>query len=186
MRAIFPVVAAALLAGCASAPEPKPEPEPELEYRLGAEDVVEVSVYGAEALSRTLPVRPDGRISLPLLGDVEARGRTAAQLAQELAGRLAPFVQDPRVSVIVREVNSPRVYVIGEVEHPGAYPLRGRLDVIQALALAGGFGDFASRGSIVLIRGGEQGERTRVDYDALVDAKASIPLLRAGDTLYVP
>lgn len=185
MRAIS-LAAAVTLAACAGAPAPRPDPEPESEYRLGAEDVVEVSVYGAEALSRTIPVRPDGRISLPLLGDVEARGRTAPELSRELSERLAPFVKDPRVAVIVREVNAPRVYVIGEVEHPGAYPLRGRLDVIQALALAGGFGDFADRGGIVVIRGGEPGERHTLDYDDLVDAKATVPLLRAGDTIYVP
>ena len=185
MRAIS-LAAALVLAACAGTPAPRPEPEPELEYRLDAEDVVEVSVYGAEALSRTIPVRPDGRISLPLLGDVEARGRTAPELSVELAERLGPFVKDPRVAVIVREVNAPRVYVIGEVEHPGAYPLRGRLDVIQALALAGGLGDFANRRGIVVIRGGEGGERQRVDYDDLVDARATIPLLRPGDTVYVP
>ncbi len=184
MRAIS-LVAAVTLAGCAGAPRPLPSPDPEAEYRLGTEDVVEVSVYGAEALSRTLPIRPDGRISLPLLGDVEARGRTAAELGDELAAKLAPFVVEPRVAVIVREVNAPRIYVIGEVERPGAYPLRGRLDVIQALALAGGFGDFADRGGIVVIRG-DGGARTTLDYDDLVDAKTAIPILGAGDTVYVP
>jgi polysaccharide export outer membrane protein len=182
MRLVL-TVAASWVAACAGTPAPLPSAEPEAEYRLGPEDVVEVSVYGAEALSRTIPVRPDGRISLPLLGDVEATGRTAGELSRELTERLAPFVREPHVAVIVREINAPRVYVIGEVERPGAYPLRGRLDVIQALALAGGFGDFADRDGIVLIRGGK---RMIVDYDDLVDAKAAIPLLGAGDTIYVP
>ncbi|WP_373049155.1 polysaccharide biosynthesis/export family protein [Vulgatibacter sp.] len=182
------LVAVVSLAGCASGHKPL-ETKPETEYRLGSEDVVEVMVFQSEDLSRTVPVRPDGKISLPLLGDVEARGLTTAELARKIEGSYAEYVQAPRVTVIVREVNAPRVYVIGEVARPGAYPIRGDLDVVQALALAGGLGDFASRGSIVLIRRGAEGDvRTTLDYDELIedDEQGHMPRLLPGDTLYVP
>lgn len=181
------LLAAVLLAGCASTPKPI-EAKADTEYRLGAEDVVEVMVFQSADLSRTVPVRPDGKISMPLLGDVDARGKTASELAKDLEGRFGDYVQNPKVTVIVREVNAPRVYVIGEVAHPGAYPLRGNLDVVQALALAGGLGDFASKSGIVLIRKGPDGEsRHTIDYDDLIDdEKTAVPLLMPGDTLYVP
>lgn len=189
MRTLRSVVLAAAVAlgACASGHRPIATEIP-TEYRIGAEDVVEVAVFQSEDLSRTLPVRPDGKISLPLLGDVVAKGKTTDELARELEARFADFVQVPRVTVIVREVNAPRVYVLGEVARPGAYPLRGELDVVQALALAGGLGDFASRSRIVLIRRGPSGEiRTTLDYDALIeDESQQMPLLLPGDTLYVP
>lgn len=174
------------VAGCATTKHPDLQVAPDLEYRIGAEDVIEVSVHQAPDLSRTIPVRPDGRISLPLVGDVEVEGKTAKELAAELDERLADYVQAPRVAVIVHEVNAPRVFVVGEVAHPGAYPLRGRLDVVQALALAGGLGDFASRSRIILIRRGPDGDIRRIfSWDELVRNGAS-PLLLPGDTIYVP
>lgn len=181
------MLGAVSLLGCASNPKPI-ETVADTEYRLGQEDVVEVMVFQSGDLSRTVPVRPDGKISLPLLGDVEAEGKTGNQLAAELEKKLEGYIQEPRVTVIVREVNAPRVFVIGEVARPGAYPLRGRLDVIQALALAGGLGDFASKSGIVLIRKGPDGEaRYPIDYDDLIkNEKRQLPILRPGDTLYVP
>lgn len=182
------IAAAVIWAGCAGAQRPAEFDEPAGPYRIGSEDVVEVAVYHAPELSRTLPVRPDGRISLPLLGEVEAAGRTAAELADELRDRLDGLIQSPRVTVIIREVNAARIYVIGEVAHPGAFHIRGELDALQALALAGGLGDFAARSRIVLIRKGSQGEsRMTIDYEKLVrDSNAKVPKLRPGDTIYVP
>ncbi|HEY0839991.1 MAG TPA: SLBB domain-containing protein, partial [Vulgatibacter sp.] len=117
----------------------------------------------------------------------EVAGLTSTELAQQLAVRLDGLVQTPRVTVIVREINAARVYVIGEVVHPGAFPIRGRLDAIQALALAGGLGDFASRGKIMLIRKGPDGDvRYVLDYDDLIENASSVPRLQPGDTLYVP
>lgn len=177
---------AILAAGCATAKPPQLA-EPEGEYRIGREDVIEVAIFQAPDLSRTLPVRPDGKISLPLLGDVEVAGLTSTELAHDLGARLEGLVQTPRVTVIVREINAARVYVIGEVAHPGAFPIRGRLDAIQALALAGGLGDFASRGRILLIRKGPDGDlRYVLDYDDLIENAASVPRLQPGDTLFVP
>lgn len=98
-----------------------------------------------------VPVRPDGFISLPMVGEVQAEGKSAAALADELARKVAPFVQSPHLSVILHEVNAARVYVTGEVIHPGAYPLRGRMSVVQALVLAGGLNPFAQGNSVVVL-----------------------------------
>ncbi|WNG16321.1 polysaccharide biosynthesis/export family protein [Cystobacter fuscus] len=158
-------------------------------YRIGREDVLDVAVWRDGDLSRTLPVRPDGFISLPMVGEVRAEGRTPVELSDQIRESLKPYVQDPRVTVIVREVNSTRVFITGEVAHPGAYPLRGRVSVLQAIALAGGFTDFADRdGIVVLRRQGAEGEPIPVSYSELVeDAKNNEPLdLRPGDTIVVP
>ncbi len=162
---------------------------PDEPYRLGLEDVVDVSIWRDESLSRTVPVRPDGFISLPMAGEILAQGKTAKELEAEIQERLRPYIQEPRVTVIVREVNSPRVFVTGEVARPGAFPLRGRLSVLQAIALAGGFSDFADRGRIVVLRGNKTREAIPVDYDELIDPDGEERLdffLVPGDTVVVP
>lgn len=180
------LAAAVALLGCASSHQPIETTIPTA-YLIDAEDVLEVAVFQSDSLSRTIPVRPDGKITLPLVGDVVARGKTSDELAREIEARFADYVQTPRVTVIVREVNAPRIFVLGEVARPGGYPLRGDLDVVQALALAGGLGDFASRGKIVLIRRTAEGEvRARLDYDDLIDGDQPMPRLQPGDTIYVP
>jgi polysaccharide export outer membrane protein len=150
--------------------------------------VVTVEVWKDPALSAKVPVRPDGKISLPMIGEVLAAGRTAAELKEEITTRLAPLVHDPVVAVMVSEINAARFFVLGEVAHPGAYPVRGVVSVIQALAMAGGPTEFASRGSIVVIRPGRGGEerRYKVDYGAVVAGKAKAIELASGDTVYVP
>jgi polysaccharide export outer membrane protein len=185
------VIAVVLLGGCAHRAKTAPTAESQEPFRLGREDIIDVSVWRDGDLSRTLPVRPDGYISMPLAGEVQAEGKTPVELAEMIKGKLAPYVQDPKVTVIVREVNSSRVYVSGEVARPGAYPLRGRVSVVQAIALAGGFTAFADRDSIVLIRSNANGERYSVRYSDLVaqekeEGKESDFVLRPGDTLVVP
>lgn len=158
-------------------------------YRIGREDVLDVAVWRDADLSRTLPVRPDGFISLPMVGEVRAEGRTPTELSDEIREALKPYVQEPRVTVVVREVNSSRVFITGEVAHPGAYPLRGRVSILQAIALAGGFTDFADRdGILVLRRSGSDGSTISVSYNDLVDApeKNEPLMLRPGDTIVVP
>jgi polysaccharide export outer membrane protein len=175
-----------VVGGCASTPKRDLARPAAGEYRIGVEDVIEVAVYRADNLSRTLPVRPDGKVSLPLLGDVNASGKTAGELAEELQGRYGQYLTEPHVSVIVREVNAPRVYVMGEVGHPGVFPLRGEINVVQAVALAGGFGPFADRGGLVLLRrAGDREQREELDYDDLIES-GQIPVLMPGDTLVVP
>jgi len=159
-------------------------------FRLGREDVVEVAVWRDADLSRTVPVRPDGFISLPLAGEFRAEGKTTAELAEEIKAKLAPYIQDPKVTVAVHEVNSTRMYVTGEVARPGGYPLRGRVSVLQAIALAGGFTAFANPDNILIIRKGSDGGRIPVRYTELLetreDGSSADFLLWPGDTVVVP
>jgi polysaccharide export outer membrane protein len=178
------LAAALVAASCAHGGE-VPAEEQASPYLIGREDVLDVSVWRDADLSRVVPVRPDGLISLPLVGEVEAEGKTPDQVAEIVRARLAPFVQDPRVVVIVREINAPRFFVIGEVAKPGGFPLRNRTSVLQALSLAGGPNEFASKGGIVVVRRG--GKRIHVNYGELVDHPAKRDFaLQPGDTIVVP
>ena len=178
------MAAVALLVGCShSAPVTDDEVKHISEFRLSREDVVEVSVWKEPDLSRTVPVRPDGRITLPLIGDVKAEGLTPAELEDTVQKQLAALVRDPRVTVIVHDVNGQRVYVTGMVGHPGAFPLRNSMNVLQALALAGGLAEFADRDSIRILRA--DGRSLDVGYDDLVNGKSKVTL-GPGDTVVVP
>ena len=121
-------------------------------YIIGAQDVIDISVWKEPDLTREVPVRPDGKISLPLLNDVQAAGLTPTQLADQITMSLKKFVTDPQVTVIVTEINSQRVYILGEVARPGAYPLLPQMTFLQALSSAGGFTAFANLKKIYLLR----------------------------------
>ncbi|GAC1341261.1 MAG: hypothetical protein NVS2B9_12400 [Myxococcales bacterium] len=153
------------------------------EFRLSKEDVVEVSVWKEPDLSRTVPVRPDGKITLPLVGDLQAEGLRPMDLEEVVRKKLAPLVRDPRVTVIVHDVNGSRVFVAGQVVHPGAFPLRNSMSVLQALALAGGLAEFADHGGISVLHA--DGKKSVVEYDDLVNGRTNL-LLAAGDTIVVP
>ncbi|MGH9749713.1 MAG: polysaccharide biosynthesis/export family protein, partial [Candidatus Polarisedimenticolia bacterium] len=157
------------------------------EYRIGPEDRIKVTVWKNEALSAEVPVRPDGMISLPLLNDVPAAGLTPMELREGLVRRLAEYVPNAEVSVIVLEVRNPRVSILGEVARPGRYDLRSRTTVLDLLALAGGLTEFAARSRIlVLRRAGDRVERIRFDYDrALQDGSDGNFDLRPGDIVLV-
>ena len=183
-------VALAASAALAAAPRAKvPENAAQAGYRIGVEDVLQISVFSNEALSRTVPVRPDGMISLPLLNDVLAAGLTPMELRQSLMKKLVEFVPAPEVAVIVTEVRSFMISVMGEVAKPGRYDLRSSATVVDALALAGGFKEFAGRSRIVVVRneGGVQ-KRLAFDYDKLGAPKAPQEnfALRPGDIVMVP
>jgi polysaccharide export outer membrane protein len=122
------------------------------DYVIGPEDVLDIAVWDNAQMSRTVPVRPDGKISLPLLNDIQAEGLTAMQLRAQLTTALSRFIPDPVVSVIVRDIHSFKVTIIGEVKQPGRQELRSRSTVLDALAMAGGFTDYASRGHILVLR----------------------------------
>lgn len=123
-----------------------------VEYVIGPEDVLEIAVWDNTQLTRTVPVRPDGKISLPLLNDVKAAGLTPMQLRELLTTALAPYIPLVTVSVIVREVHSFKVTVIGEVKAPGRYELKSRSTVLDVLAVAGGLTEYAARSRIVVLR----------------------------------
>jgi polysaccharide export outer membrane protein len=158
------------------------------QYKLGPEDQIRVSVWENTQLTLDLVVRPDGKISMPLIQDVSAEGQTAAELATQIQQKLAAFIKEPQVSVIVLQINAPKFFVIGNVVRPGTYPLRGETSVLQALSLAGGFTQFASPRSIKLIRNtaGKQ-EVRKVNYNNLIDVGGEGNyLLKSGDTVVVP
>ena len=136
-------------AGAQEAPEPRTGLAG---YVIGPEDVLDISVWENTQISRTVPVRPDGKVSLPLVNDVQAAGLTPMQLRDVLTTMLVPYVPIPAVSVIVREVNSVKVTVLGEVKTPGRYNLRSRSTVLDLLAMAGGLTEYAARGRIVVLR----------------------------------
>jgi polysaccharide export outer membrane protein len=164
------------------------EPASQEDYRIGPEDQIRISVWDNRDLTQEVVVRPDGKISLPLVQDVVAEGLTAPELAADLSRRLSAFLKEPQVSVILLQVNAPKVYIIGSVARPGTYPLRGSMTVLQALALAGGMTPFADTGSIRIVRtsGGKQKMR-KVSYSQMIGAEGrGNYLLKAGDTIVVP
>jgi polysaccharide export outer membrane protein len=158
------------------------------DYRIGPEDVLQISVWKNEAMSLTVPVRPDGMISLPLLNDVPAAGRTPMELKDLLTKRLSEYMPGPEVSVIVREVRGPKVSVVGEVAHPGRYELKSRTTVLDLLAQAGGFTAFAARSRIVILRAVDKRlERIPFNYNkAFSDGVAQNIELHSGDIVLVP
>jgi polysaccharide export outer membrane protein len=159
------------------------------DYVIGPEDLLQISVWKNESLSRQLPVRPDGKISMPLLHDIQAAGLTPMQLRDKIATGLVEFMPSPEVSVTVLEVLSYRVSVLGEVQKPGVLQLKAPTTVLEALALAGGFRDFASPSKIVIFRKdkGVQTQRLRFNYNRAVGAAGEDNVtLRSGDVVVVP
>jgi polysaccharide export outer membrane protein len=156
-------------------------------YKIGPQDVLRVDVWKETEISRSVPVRPDGKISLPLLNDVQAAGLTAMELANTITEGLKKFINNPQVTVTVTEINSRRVYVTGEVTRPGAYPLLPNMTALQALTSAGGFTQFSNPKKIYVLRN-ESGKQVKhpFNYKAVLDGKQDdIPLL-PGDTIVVP
>lgn len=161
----------------------------EQEYRIGPGDVLQISVWKNDALSRTVPVRPDGKISMPLLNDVQAGGVTPMELRDVLIKKLTEYISTPEVSVIVSEPHSFTVSVIGEVPKPGRYALRGRTTVLDMLAMAGGFSQFSARTRIFVLRpDGKTQKRIPFNYNKAVAAEAEQEnfYLRSGDILVIP
>jgi polysaccharide export outer membrane protein len=184
-------VAATPLA-CASRALPPP-PEPDLmnldDYVIGPADELRIDVWKNPDLGATVPVRPDGKISLPLLDDVQAAGLTPLELKEVLTQALREFVENPDVTVIVADVASPTVFVLGGVARQGSIPLTHNLRVLDAISVAGGFTQFADRGDIRVLRRAPDGlVEYRFDYDAYLDGDApeSNFLLQRGDTIVVP
>ncbi len=158
------------------------------EYRIGTGDKLQINVYKENDLSQSLQVRPDGRITMPLLGDLAAAGQTPMQLQSRLAESLREYVSNPVVTVMVVEVADRVVYVMGEVNTPGAVPLKGSMTVLQALAVAGGFKDFADKGGIKVLRkvAADRVETIPFSYKDSVRSDAQPFYLVEGDTVVVP
>lgn len=188
---ILTLTAAMAIGPCATAAAQQNEAQPD--YAIGPEDVLDIAVWNNADISRTVPVRPDGKISLPLLNDVQAAGLSPAGLRAVLAARLADYVSSPIVSVIVREIHSVKVTVIGEVKTPGRYELRSRTTVLEVLAMAGGLSQYAARARItVLRRDGEKVRELAYDFEkAMIRTGPKGPpqenfCVQAGDIVVVP
>jgi len=158
-------------------------------YTIGAGDILSISVWKNADLTRVIQVLPDGMISFPLIGELKVAGETVAQLKKSLQDKLTPFVPDPEISVEVQRVNSMIVYVIGRINRPGHFELVGNMNVLQALAMAGGLTPFARRDGIKVLR--NEKDKTveyAFDYDAVTmdENHAQNILLRRGDVVVVP
>ncbi|NIM98710.1 MAG: sugar ABC transporter substrate-binding protein, partial [candidate division Zixibacteria bacterium] len=158
-------------------------------YVIGQGDVLEVFVWRNENLSRQIVVRPDGKISLPLLQDVQAEGLTVIQLRDEVARRYSEFVNNPRVTVIVSEIRSLKVSVLGRVARPGVYPVTGNTTLVEVISMAGGFTEWANTRRITVItREGVKEKKITVNYKKIIsgrDPRQNI-ILKRGDTIIVP
>ena len=158
-------------------------------YLIGAQDVLDISVWKEPDLSRSVPVRPDGKISLPLLNDVQAAGLTPSQLTVQITAGLNKFMNNPQVTVIVSQINSQRIYLLGEVARPGAFALLPGMTVLQALSDAGGLSPFANAKKIYVIRE-QNGKRDKLlfNYKEVLAGKRPEQNvdLKAGDTIVVP
>jgi polysaccharide export outer membrane protein len=159
------------------------------DYQIGADDVLDVNVWKEQELTRTLQVRPDGKISMPLLNDVQAAGLTPTQLAQSITDKLKKYLTAPQVTVMVTQINSQRVYVTGEVTRPGAYPVLPGMTILQAITSAGGLTPFANGKKIFLMRN-DNGVQAKYpfSYKEVLDGRKAEENLKvkAGDTIVVP
>jgi polysaccharide export outer membrane protein len=210
--AIVAVVTAGLMAGGTRASERRPTPDKQEEgkgtksqtqttattvqsaggdaaYKIGPQDVLKIDVWKEEQLTRTVPVRPDGKITLPLLNDVQAVGLTPMELAGVISDQLKKYINGPQVTVSVTEINSRRVYVNGEVTKAGAYALLPHMTVLQALSSSGGFTQFARVKNIYVLRT-ENGKQIKMpfNYKEAISGKnvAQNIELQPGDVIVVP
>ena len=157
-------------------------------YIIGADDSIQVTVWKEPSLSAALPVRPDGKITLPLVGDIPAAGFTPMQLAAEITNRLKQFVTDPVVDVSVLAVNSKRVFMIGEIAHVGPLNITPGMTILQAIATAGGLSPYANRKHIYILRG-DPGKQQKIPFDytkAVKKGDMQGVMLVPGDTIVVP
>lgn len=159
------------------------------EYHLGPGDKLRIEVYKDEQLSQSVQVRPDGKITLPLIGDLNAASQTPIELRDVITASLKEYITNPTVTVIVVEALASQVYVMGEVTHPGTMQLHGPTTILQALAMAGGFKEFANTKDVKVLRpkgGSDSIETIRFNYKDVINGDAKPFYLRSGDTVIVP
>jgi len=160
------------------------------EYIIGADDVLSIVFWRDKELSTEVAVRPDGNISIPLINDVRAAGLTPAQLKDKIVDESKKYVEDPNVTVVVKSINSRKVFITGEVKKPGPYPLSGATTILQLISIAGGLGDYAKSEKITIVRMDSNGKPVsyRFNYKEVLDQKklAQNIELKPGDTVIVP
>ena len=156
------------------------------QFVIGPEDILHVEVWKDQDLSRDVTVRPDGLISLPLVGDVKAEGLNVKQLTEVLTKRYAKYIETPNVSVSLNAINSFKIFIVGKVNAPGAFSIRSNTTVLQAISMAGGFAEWATPDKIVLVRQEDgQEKHYRVNYDKIVSGAAPDIYLHKNDRLIV-
>ena len=159
-------------------------------FVIGNDDVLAINVWKEPEVSRSVPVRSDGKISLPLVGEVQAAGQTPLKLEQDIAARLKNYVSEPEVTVIVQQINSQKFNILGQVTRPGAYPIANAATVLDAIAVAGGFRDFAKQKSIYILRQNADGTQARLSFNYKEVVKGKNPAqnikLQPRDTIVVP
>lgn len=159
-------------------------------FIIGNDDMLAINVWKEPDVSKSVPVRSDGKISLPLVGEVQAAGRTPLRLEQDIAAKLKNYIAEPEVTVIVQQINSQKFNVLGMVGRPGSYPISNSATVLDAIALAGGFRDFAKQKSIYVLRQNADGTQTRLPFNYKEVVKGKNPAqnikLQPRDTIVVP
>jgi polysaccharide export outer membrane protein len=177
----------AAIAQPVAAPANKPHDD---SFVIGNDDVLAINVWKEPDISRSVPVRSDGKISLPLVGEVQATGRTPLKLEQEIASKLSSYISEPEVTVMVQQINSEKFNILGQVAKPGSYSLNGSATVLDAIALAGGFRDFAKQKSIYILRQKPDGTQERISFNYKDVVKGKRPeqniMLEPRDTVVVP
>ena len=170
-------------AGVAVSGSERPDVSPD--YMLGKEDVLDLDVLNFDQLTGPVTVRPDGKISVKLLGDIQAEGRTVSEVQKEITGKMKAYLPDPHVTLAVKQINSMKVYVMGRVTQPGMFNIGSNVNLLQALAMAKGFTPWAKKSKVVIVRG-VTGKRINVNFDKVVSGKQDNYLLYPGDTIVVP
>jgi polysaccharide export outer membrane protein len=157
-------------------------------FVIGNDDVLAINVWKEPDISRSIPVRSDGKISLPLVGEVQAAGLTPLKLEKDIASKLKNYISEPEVTVMVQQVNSQKFNILGQVARPGSYVIANSPTVLDAIALAGGFRDFAKQKSVYILRQGSTEERLRFNYKEVSQGKnmSQNIKLQPGDTIIVP
>ena len=163
---------------------------PQTDYLIGDDDLLEINVWNEPALKQSLPVLSDGKITLPLIGEIQAAGETPSQLQRAIASKLQAYITHPDVTVMVLQMNSRKFNILGRVAKPGSYPLTATTTVLDAIADAGGFQDFAKEKDIYILRGNPGGRETRIHFNYKAVIKGKHPeeniVLEPGDTVVVP
>ncbi len=183
LAAVFVLSCAVLIAQGADVPRAATAPVGS-EYRLGPEDVIDVFVWKEPELTTSVVIRPDGKISLPLTNEIVASGKTVPELQQEIKEKLKQFIDEPVVNVIVKQVNSLKISVLGEVRKPDLYRMKNQTTVLDAIALAGGLTEFAKKNVTVIRNGPNGGGRIKVSLKGIVEGGRPF-YLQPGDTVYV-
>lgn len=194
MLAVTLIVLGAGMPGCAQPTLGEREYAAPQEFLLGPEDVVEIAVWKNQDMTKIVPIRPDGVISMPIIGDVRAAGLTTDALAQRITERLKPYIANPSVSVSVKDLNSYFIFVVGEVAKPGKFQLKSYATVLQAISLAGGFTEYAKKNKMQVVRLTPNGDKKLreihipVRYDDVVSGRTESGniILSSGDTVVVP